>query len=103
MISRMDAAGLPALIEAIRHIHGLEATWLESVQVTQTFAGMTVWTGVVQVFEVKHPKTTRVYAWSHDTESGKRQFHAVLGAHPVGSPEQAVQAAIMEEFEKRQN
>jgi hypothetical protein len=99
----MDVAGLPALVDAIRHLHGLEATWLESVQVTETFAGMTVWTGVVQVFEVNHPRTTKVYAWSHETQSGKRRFRAVLGVHPVDSPEQAVQAAIMEEFEKGQN
>jgi hypothetical protein len=34
----MDAAGLPALVEAIRHLHGLEAKWLESVPVTEKVA-----------------------------------------------------------------
>jgi hypothetical protein len=35
----MDDAGVPALVEAIRHIHGLEATWLESVPVVERHAG----------------------------------------------------------------
>jgi len=99
----MDAAGLPALIEAIRHLHGLEAKWLESVPVTEIFAGKAVWDGEVQVFEVAHPKASRVYAWSHETGNGKRRFHAVLGAPPVDSPQKAVQVAIVREFEKGEN
>ena len=27
----MDPAGLPALLDAIRHMHGCEARWVESV------------------------------------------------------------------------
>ena len=77
----MDAAGLPALIEAIRHLHGLEATWLESVPVVETHEGQTVWAGEVQVFAVEHPKATRVYAWSHEADAGKRRFHAVKSGH----------------------
>jgi hypothetical protein len=98
-----DAVGLPALIEAIRHLHGLEAKWLESVSVTEIFAGKSVWDGEVQVFEVDHPKASRVYAWSHESGGGKRRFHAVLGAPPVDSPEKAVQTAIMDELGKAQN
>lgn len=99
----MDAAGLPALIEAIRHLHGLEAKWLESVPVTETHEGVTIWDGEVQVFEVKHPKATRVYAWSHESGNGKRRFHAVLGATPIDSPQKAVQTSILYEFDKAQN
>jgi hypothetical protein len=99
----MDDAGLPALIEAIRHLHGLEAKWLESVSVKEVFQGKTVWEGEVQVFEVQHPKANRVYAWSHATEGTKRRFHAVLGAPPVDSPQKAVQTAIVGEFRKGQN
>jgi hypothetical protein len=91
----MDAAGLPALLEAIRHLHGLEATWLESVPVIETHEGQTVWAGEVQVFAVEHPKATRVYAWSHETEAGKRRFHAVLGAAAVSSPVAAVRVAVL--------
>lgn len=99
----MDAAGLPALIEAIRHLHGIEAKWLESIPVTEKLQGKTVWDGEVQVFEVTHPKASRVYAWSHESGGGKRRFHAVLGASPVDSPQKAVRVAIVREFEKREN
>jgi hypothetical protein len=73
-VPRVDAAGLPALVEAIRHLHGLEATWLESAPVHEQHEGATVWQGEVQVFAVEHPKATRVYAWSHETEGWKRRF-----------------------------
>jgi hypothetical protein len=90
-----DAAGIPALQDAIRHLHGLEATWLESVLVHEQHEGATVWEGEVQVFAVEHPKATRVYAWSHETEGGKRRFHAVLGEGLVHSPQKAVQVSIL--------
>lgn len=100
----MDPAGLPALLDAIRHLHGLEATWLESVTVTETHEGETVWEGDVQVFEVTHPKASRVYAWSHESgPGGKRRFHAVLGTPPVTGPVDAVRVAIVGEFQKAQN
>jgi hypothetical protein len=91
----MDAAGLPALVEAIRRMHGLEANWLESVAVVETHGGQTVWAGEVQVFAVEHPKATRVYAWSQETSVKKRRFHAVLGIPPVTGPERAVKVAIL--------
>jgi hypothetical protein len=94
----MDAAGLPALLQAIRHLHGLEATWLESGPVVETHEGQTVWAGEVQVVAVEHPKASRVYAWSHETDSGKRRFHAVLGAGPVTGAEQAVRITMIHEF-----
>jgi hypothetical protein len=93
----MDAAGLPALIEAIRHLHGLEETWLESVPVVETHEGHTVWAGEVQVFAVEHPKANRVYAWSHEADAGKRGLHAVLGIPPVTGAERAVRVAILSE------
>jgi hypothetical protein len=100
----MDPAGLPALLEAIRHLHGLEATWLESVPVKETHERETVWEGEVQVFEVTHPKASRVYAWSHESgREGRRRFHAVLGAPPVTGPVEAVRVAIVGEFQKAQN
>ena len=91
----MDAAGLPALIAAIRHMHGLAATWLESVRVVETHEGQTVWAGEVQVFAVEHPKANRVYAWSHEKSAKKRRFHVVLGIPPVNGPQRAVKVAIL--------
>jgi hypothetical protein len=97
----MDAAGLPALIEAIRHLHGLGATWLESVPVVETHEGQTVWAGEVQVFAVEHPKASRIYAWSRETEARKRRFHVVLGIPPVTGAERAVQVAVLSEGARR--
>src|SRR5690606_33341653 len=91
-----DPAGIPALQDAIRHLHGLESTWLESVPVHEKHEGKTVWAGNVQVFEVDHPATNRCYAWSHESgPGGRRRFHAVLGVAPVDSAEMAVRTAAL--------
>src|SRR4051812_47905132 len=91
----MDPAGSAALREAIRHMHGCDAKWVESVPVTETFHGKTVWDGEVQVFFlIGHPQATRAYAWSHVTEGTKRQFVAVLGLGPVVDATTAVRASI---------
>ncbi|HEY4240131.1 MAG TPA: hypothetical protein VGM88_09960 [Kofleriaceae bacterium] len=90
-----DPAGTPALIDAIRHMHGVEATFVESVPVRETFQGEVVWDGEVQVFGVVHPSgATRAYAWSYATEGTKRRFVAVLGLGPVVDAVTAVRAAI---------
>ena len=100
----MDAAGLPALVDAIRHLHGAEATHLESVFVRETWQGATVWEGDVEVFALAgHPTATRAYAWSHVTTGDRRRFVAVLHAPPVDSPVAAVLAAIGAEYRQRQN
>ncbi|HEY2031318.1 MAG TPA: hypothetical protein VGH20_19140 [Myxococcales bacterium] len=99
----MDPAGLPALIDAIRHLHGAEATHVESLPVRETFNGKTVWEGEVQVFDLHgHPTATRAYAWSHATEGSKRRFYAVLHEGPVNSAATAVRASIVAD-EKRRN
>lgn len=99
----MDAAGIPALQEAIRHLHGLEATWVESVPVHEKHGDKTVWEGEVQVFAVEHPRTSRVYAWSHESGNGKRRFHAVLGMPPVDGATAAVRVAMVDDFHRAQN
>jgi len=91
----MDPAGLPALVEAIRHLHGLDATWIESVPVREEHEGQVVWHGEVQVFAIDHPKANRAYAWTHETQPGKRRFHVVLGASQVTGATEAVRVAIV--------
>jgi hypothetical protein len=101
----MDAAGLPALLDAIRHLEGCAAEWVESVPVHEkTAQGGTVWQGEVQVFDlVKHPKgVRRAYAWSHATEGGRRRFHVVLHAPPVDGPVMAVKTAVLAEYRQLQ-
>ena len=85
----------------IHHLHGTKAKHLESVPVTESFQGKTVWDGVVEVFRLKgHPKTDRIYAWIHQTEDPEHPKHHVTVLHipPVVSPQTAVQAAIVQEF-----
>ena len=92
----MDSAGLPALIGAIRHAHGCEASYVESVAVRETFQGKTVWDGEVQVFSLTgHPVASKCYAWSHSTTGKKRRFYAVLHIPPVDGPLAAVRAAVV--------
>jgi hypothetical protein len=91
----VDPAGIPALQDAIRHMHGCESTWVESAPVTETFQGAIVWDGEVQVFELTGHKTARrAYAWSHATEGTRRRFFAVLHAGPVTDAVMAVRASI---------
>ena len=86
---------------AILNLHGCEATYLETVSVTEEFQGETVWQGEVEVFETHdHPKAKRIYAWGHATgeDDQARRYVAVLDLPPVNSPQSAVRAAIMQEI-----
>jgi hypothetical protein len=92
------------LRDVIHHLHGATASHLESVPVTETFNGKTVWDGIVEVFLLEgHPKTDRVYAWMHETDDPARPKRHVTVLHipPVVSPQTAVQAAIAQEFKNR--
>jgi hypothetical protein len=94
----MDPAGIPALIEAIRHMHGCEAKHLETVHVHERTPATreTVWEGDVEVFALSgHPSALRAYAWSEATTGSKRRFFAVIQAGSVTSAAQAVQASIL--------
>jgi hypothetical protein len=92
------------LRDVIHHLHGATATHLESVPVTETFQGKTLWDGIVEVFHLQgHPKAEKVYAWMHDTDdTAKPKRHVtVLHIPPVVSPQTAVQASIVQEFKTR--
>lgn len=94
---------MKALEKAIFDLHGCKATWIESVPVKEVFKGETVWEGVVQVFEIDHPKSKLCYAWSYGLDnSKKRRFFAVLHQGKVDSPQAAVRAAIVREFRRKQ-
>jgi hypothetical protein len=85
----------------IRRLHGAEATHIESVPVKETFKGQTVWEGIVEVFELTgHATAHRAYAWVNDTDDPERPRHhvTVLHLHPIKSAQDAVRAAIVQEF-----
>jgi len=102
-VPSMGEVPIETLRVAIRSLHGVEATWLESVPVHETFQSETVWQGEVQVFELhKHPSARLCFAWSHEVEgSDGRRFVAVLAQGPIDSPEAAVRAAILQEARER--
>jgi hypothetical protein len=92
---------LEELRDVIRRMHGVEAAHVESVPVKEMFRGETVWEGIVEVFDlVGHPIASRVYAWGHDTDDPKnpRRHVTVLHSHPIKSAEDAVKAAVVQEF-----
>jgi hypothetical protein len=87
------------LKRAVEAQHGCTATLVQSVPIKETFAGKTVWEGVVHVFKINgHPQANQAYAWSSPVEgSDKRRFFAVLHQAPIKSPLDAVRAAIVQE------
>ena len=93
------------LQEVIRKLHGSFATHVETVPVVETFNGQTIWEGEVEVFDLHdHPKTDRVYAWSHDTDDADnpRRHVTVLHIPPATSPLRAVQASIVSDVRAQQ-
>jgi hypothetical protein len=94
---------LDRLRDVIHKLHGVRATHVESVPVKETWNGETIWDGVVEVFDLHdHPKTHRVYAWSHKTDSDEDRHVTVLHIPPVVDPITAVRAAIVQEFQNAQ-
>jgi hypothetical protein len=87
------------LKRAVENQHGCTATFFQSVPVTETFKGKTVWQGTVHIFTIHgHPKANQAFAWSYPIKgSDKRRFFAVLRIPPVDSPIDAVRAAIVAE------
>ena len=98
-------ANLAELVKAIKATHGVDATWIESVPVVETFQGKVAWEGVVEVFAVAHPKATRVYAWTFlpSDQHDRTRTVAVLGAGPVVDAQTAVKIAIAAEAQRHVN
>lgn len=96
-----DAAELAALRKAILDLHGARAEHLESVPVTETFNGATVWDGVVEVFSLPEHPAGKAYAWRHEADSGRWRYVAVLHRLPIDTPRKAVQAAVVAEHRAR--
>jgi hypothetical protein len=100
----MAISHIDELRGVIRHLHGADATHVESVPVKETFQGKIVWEGIVEVFDLHgHPQAPKVYAWSHEIDDAQksRRHVTVLHVEPVTSAAKAVRAAIIQEFKKR--
>ncbi len=96
-----DPAGIPALIDAIRHMHDCGAKHVETVRVREEFQGQVVFERDVEVFDLLgHAQVKRVYAWSEATTGTKRRFFAALHVPPVDSPVAAVRASLLADTQK---
>jgi hypothetical protein len=102
MSARVFVDDTELLRSTVERQHGGTAMLVQSVPVTETFQGATVWEGVVHVFDLAdNPRASRAYAWSSPIEgSDKRRFFAVLHIPPIDSPLTAVRAAIVAEHRK---
>lgn len=85
---------------AVEQLHNCRAMLREVASVTEQFEGQTVWEGVVHVFDIEgYPTASTCYAWSSPVEgSERRKFYAVLHIPPVTSPQEAVRAAIIQDY-----
>src|ERR1017187_6976992 len=89
------------LRDVIRRLHGVESRHVGSVPVKETFQGRAGWDGGVEVFElIGHPTASKLYAWSHatDTADDPKRHVTVLHSDLITSPLLAVRAAIIQEF-----
>jgi hypothetical protein len=93
----VDTQELRTAVERMHHCH---AQPVEAIPVSESFQGQPVWQGIVHVFELtRHPTATRCYAWSSPMEgSERRRFFAVLHVPPITSAQDAVRAAIVQEY-----
>jgi len=87
------------LKQAVESQHGGTATFVQAVPIREMHDEQLVWDGTVHVFDLAHHPdgAFRAYAWSHEVESGKRRFFAVLHGGPIVGPRDAVRAAIVAE------
>lgn len=95
----MKEVSAAELKSAIESQHGGVAALAQAVPVKETFQGVTVWDGVVHVFDLTgNSQATRAYAWSSPVKgSDRRRFFAVLHIGAITSPVEAVRAAIVAE------
>jgi hypothetical protein len=84
-----------ALVDAIRHMHGVEARHVETVHVREEHEGAVAWEGDVETFAIDHALASRCFAWSEATTGTRRRFFAVLHFGEITSASRAVQASIL--------
>lgn len=93
---------LESLKDAIKRLHGCEASHIKSEAICEMFNGKVVWDGVVEIYALlDHPTARQCYAWSFEEDSGETRFVAVLHAPPVDSAVKAVRAYIINNAQQK--
>ncbi len=67
----------------------------------RSLKGRTAWAGIVEIFQVHHPKASHAYAWKYSDDGGKAHYVAVLGVPPVNSAEDAVGVYVVAQEKKK--
>jgi hypothetical protein len=90
------------LKEAIRRAHGCEAEHAATEPVKEVFRGLPLWTGDVEVFDLRgHEAAARCYAWAHQEEGENEQdYFTVLELPPIDSARAAVRAILLRETQE---
>ena len=94
---KQNDRGLPRRTQEGRRISARRCRhFVQFVPVHERHGGESVWNGTVAIFDLKSSPSgcNRAYAWSYETEGGKRRFFAVLHVPPITGPREAVRAAI---------
>ncbi len=92
---------LEAYQNAVEGLHGAPARFQSVHRVKETAQGEVIWEGPVYEFQVDLPEVSTAYAWSDPVPgTDRRRFYAVLHASPADSPEKAVRAAIVSEYQR---
>jgi len=88
---------LEALRRVIREQHGCESRHLRTVPIIEMFAGVIVFDGPVEMFElIGHPAARRCYAFQLDYDGHRSRSFALLELPPIESALKAVQVAVAE-------
>jgi len=92
----MPEASINDFTAAVQSLHQGTARHVQTVKVAPQPGAPAEWDGIVYVFAINHPKTSRAYAWSHivGKKTPRRRFRAILGVLPIQSPADAVRASI---------
>jgi hypothetical protein len=94
---------IQTLQEAIRKAYYCQSRHVDTVPITETFEGKTIWDGIVEVFDlIGHAKAKRAYAWGHAARATGNEVRlvTVLEIPPVDSPLTAVQAYILKDYKQ---
>jgi hypothetical protein len=91
----MSSEYLDNLTEAIGLMHGCRAVHFGSEKVTESFQGLDVWSGDVEVFTLEgHPSAQVAYGFAWKDETGQPRYIGILRLPPVQSATDAVKVAI---------
>ena len=93
----MNETPISSFEHAIRATYSCRSHFRDKATVREEFKGKTVWEGKVLIFDLlDHPTASHCYAWEVDG-----RITAVLHEGPIDSPEAAVRAAIVAEYQSK--